>query len=98
MDLISTAGLASAAKAADAASAEGAKVAGLRAHETREYVDRAFQDGAIQTGGPAITRVLPPVSRFSAEGGHGETKQRVLDKLGDFFERFFGLSSNGGND
>lgn len=68
---------------------------GLRADETREYVDRAFRDGAIQTGGTAITRVLPPASRFSAEGGHGETKQRVLAKLGDFFERFFGLSSNG---
>ena len=71
---------------------------GLRANETREYVERAFRDGAIQTGGTAITRVLPPASRFSAEGGHGETKQRVLAKLGDFFERFFGLSSNGGQE
>jgi len=68
---------------------------GLRADETREYVERAFRDGAIQTGGTAITRVLPPASRFSADGGHGEAKQRVLTKLGDFFERFFGLSSNG---
>ena len=68
---------------------------GLRADETREYVERAFRVGAIQTSGTAITRVLPPASRFSAEGSHGETKQRVLTKLGDFFERFFGLSSNG---
>ena len=68
---------------------------GLRADETREFVERAFRDGAIQSSGTAITRVLPPASRFSAEGGHGETKQRVLTKLGDFFERFFGLSSNG---
>jgi type I restriction enzyme, R subunit len=68
---------------------------GLRADETREYVERAFRDGAIQAGGTAITRVLPPASRFSADGGHGEAKQRVLSKLGDFFERFFGLSSNG---
>ena len=67
----------------------------LRPDETREYVERAFRDGAIQTGGTAITRVLPPASRFSADGGHGETKQRVLTKLGDFFERFFGLSSSG---
>ncbi len=71
---------------------------GLRVDETREFVERAFRDGAIQTGGTAITRVLPPASRFSADGGHGETKQRVLTKLGDFFERFFGLSSNGGQD
>ncbi len=63
--------------------------------ETREFVERAFRDGAIQTSGTAITRVLPPASRFSADGGHGETKQRVLTKLGEFFERFFGLSSGG---
>ena len=42
--------------------------------------------------GTAITKVLPPASRFSADGGHGEKKQRVLAKLGEFFERFFGLS------
>ena len=66
---------------------------GLRADETREFVERAFRDGAIKTTGTAITRVLPPASRFSADGGHGETKQRVLTKLGEFFERFFGLSS-----
>jgi len=44
----------------------------------------------------AITKVLPPTSRFSADGGHGEKKQRVLTKLGAFFERFFGLGSGGG--
>lgn len=69
---------------------------GLRADETREFVERAFRDGAIQSSGAAITRVLPPASRFSADGAHGETKQRVLSKLGDFFERFFGLGSSEG--
>jgi len=34
--------------------------------------------------------VLPPVSRFSADGGHGEKKQRVLARLGAFFDRYFG--------
>jgi type I restriction enzyme R subunit len=69
---------------------------GLRADETHEFVARAFRDGSIQTSGTAITRVLPPASRFSSEGGHGEKKQRVLVKLGDFFERFLGLSTEGG--
>lgn len=64
----------------------------LRPDETREFVDRAFRDGAIQATGVAITKVLPPASRFSADGGHGDKKQRVLAKLGEFFERFFGLS------
>ncbi|WP_434615650.1 type I restriction endonuclease subunit R [Arthrobacter sp. A5] len=68
----------------------------LRPEETRVFVETAFRDGSIQTTGTAITKVLPPVSRFSAKGGHGEKKQRVLEKLGAFFERFFGLSSGGG--
>jgi len=63
----------------------------LEPEATREFIDRAFRDGALPTTGVAITRVLPPTSRFSAGGGHGEKKQRVLDRLGEFFERYFGL-------
>lgn len=65
---------------------------GLKPDETRAFIETSFRDGAIQATGTAITKVLPPVSRFSADGGHGEKKQRVLAKLGEFFERFFGLS------
>ena len=63
----------------------------LQPEATREFIDRAFRDGALQATGVAITKVLPPVSRFAAGGAHGEKKQRVLDRLGEFFERFFGL-------
>jgi type I restriction enzyme R subunit len=68
---------------------------GLRPEATRAFIDTAFRDGAIQTTGTAITTVLPPVSRFSANSGHTEKKQRVLERLGVFFERFFGLGANG---
>jgi type I restriction enzyme, R subunit len=74
------------------------KAENLRPDETRAFIDAAFRDGVIQTTGTGITKVLPPVSRFSASGGHSEKKQRVLTKLGAFFERFFGLSSTGGSD
>jgi type I restriction enzyme R subunit len=70
----------------------------LRPDETRAFIDVAFRDGAIQTTGTAITKVLPPVSRFSATGGHGEKKQRVLTRLAEFFDRFLGLSATGGSD
>jgi len=69
---------------------------GLRPDETRAFIETSFRDGAIQATGTAITKVLPSVSRFSPDGGHGEMKQRVLAKLGEFFERFFGLGSGGG--
>ena len=63
----------------------------LRPDETRAFIDTAFDDGAISTSGTAITRVLPPASRFAPDGGHGEKKQRVLQRLGTYFDRFFGL-------
>lgn len=66
---------------------------GLRPDKTREFVDRAFRDGGLQAAGTAITHILPPASRFAVDGGHGEKKQRVLIKLGEFFERFFGLTA-----
>lgn len=65
----------------------------LQPEATRAYVETAFRDGAISTGGIAITKVLPPASRFSPDGGHGDKKQRVVQRLEAFFDRFFGLSS-----
>lgn len=65
----------------------------LKPDETRTFVEHAFRDGSIPTTGTAITKILPPGSRFSAGGGHGERKQRVLARLGEFFERFFGLGA-----
>jgi type I restriction enzyme R subunit len=63
----------------------------LRPEAARDFVDRAFRNGGIQASGTAITAVLPPVSRFASEGGHGETKQRVVQRLEAFYERFAGL-------
>ena len=68
----------------------------LKPDETRMFIATAFRDGEIKTTGTAITRVLPPVSRFAADGSHAEKKRRVLSRLGAFFERFFGLSSGEG--
>jgi type I restriction enzyme, R subunit len=63
----------------------------LKPDETRAFIETAFRDGAVRVSRTAITRNLPPASRFAADGGHGEKKQRVLAKLGDFFERFYSL-------
>jgi type I restriction enzyme, R subunit len=63
----------------------------LNAEETRAFIDNAFRDGAIPSTGTAITRILPPVSRFSKDNRHGLKKQAVLDRLSAFFERYFGL-------
>lgn len=64
----------------------------LRADRTPEFIDTAFRVGNIRTSGTVITKVLPPASRFCADGGQGEKKQRVIEKLGTYLERSLGLS------
>jgi type I restriction enzyme R subunit len=64
----------------------------LQPEETRAFVANAFRDGGISAGGTAITKILPPVSRFSKGNAHSSKKQSVLDKLVVFFERYFGLT------
>jgi type I restriction enzyme R subunit len=58
---------------------------------TRAFISEALRDGYVKSAGTTITKVLPPVSRFSADGAHGEKKQKVLEILGDFIARYFGL-------
>lgn len=68
----------------------------LKPAETRHFIDSAFHEGAVRVTGTAVTKVLPPVSRFSRDGARIEKKERVVTRLTDFFERFFGLSAGGG--
>jgi len=71
---------------------------GLRPEETKVFVQHAFRDGSIPASGTAVTKVLPPASRFSPDGVHGLKKQRVLTRLGRLFDRFFGLGSDRGGE
>ena len=71
---------------------------GLNPEETKKFIERAFRDGTISTAGTAVTKILPPVSRFSSDGGHSEKKQHVLMRLGAFFERFIGLGMERGGE
>ena len=67
----------------------------LKPDETERFIYAAFRDGQLRTTGTAITKVLPPVSRFSKEQNHSVKKQRVIQLLSDFFDRFFGLGVEG---
>lgn len=69
----------------DAELAQTIRDESLRLEAARESIDRGFRDCAVQSTGVAITKVLPPVSRFAADSAHGEKKQRVLDRLGECF-------------
>lgn len=62
--------------------------------ETYRFIESAFRDGGIQTSGTAITKIMPPVSRFSADQSRGKKRETVLDKLSSFFNKFFDISNS----
>lgn len=46
----------------------------------------------MTTTGTAITKILPPVFRFSPTGEQSKKRESVIDNLTRFFERFFNIS------
>ena len=61
-------------------------------YATYRFVKNSFRDGSIAVSGTAITKVLPPVSRFSPDRERTKKRETVLTKLTNFFERFFDIS------
>lgn len=61
--------------------------------ETYKFIENAFRDGNVQTSGTAISRIMPPVSRFNPDQKRGKKRETVLDKLSAFFSKFFDISN-----
>ncbi|MBS3949547.1 MAG: type I restriction endonuclease subunit R [Peptococcaceae bacterium] len=61
----------------------------LKREETKKFISNSFRDGALRTTGTDIDKIMPPVSRFG--GGRMAKKRIVIDKLRQFFEKYFGL-------
>jgi len=61
--------------------------------ETYSFIQNAFRDGNVTTTGTALSKVLPPVSRFSETGERTKKRESVIEKLTRFFEKFFDVSS-----
>ena len=64
----------------------------LNRDEAYRFIKNAFRDGSIPTTGTAITKVLPPVSRFSKTGERTKKRESIIVKFTRFFERFFDIS------
>jgi len=60
--------------------------------ETYKFINNAFRDGFVQNTGTAISKVLPPVTRFSPTGDRTKKRDTVLEKLGAFFNKFWDIS------
>ncbi|MEP6647491.1 MAG: hypothetical protein ABJC12_10420 [Saprospiraceae bacterium] len=64
----------------------------LNKEETYGFIQNAFRDGYVQTTGSLITKVLPPVSRFTPGGERTKLRETVLEKLIAIFNRFWDIS------
>lgn len=64
----------------------------LNKEEAYKFIDNAFIDGYVPKSGLAITKVLPPVSRFSETGERTKKRLSVLEKFTHFFNRFRDIS------
>jgi type I restriction enzyme R subunit len=64
----------------------------LNKEETYNFINNAFRDGYVQTTGTAITKVLPPVSRFTPTGDRTKKRETVIEKFNAFLNKFLGVS------
>jgi len=62
----------------------------LKPTEAQRFVANAFRDGAFKTTGTDIDQILPPVSRFGG-GNRTEKKKTIIQRLAQFFEKYFGI-------
>jgi type I restriction enzyme R subunit len=64
----------------------------LDKEETYKFITNAFRDGYVQSTGTALSKVLPPVSRFTPTGDRTKKRESVLEKLSSFFNKFWDIS------
>ncbi len=69
------------------------KSEGLNHDATYAFIKNAFRNGNVTTTGTAITKILPPVSRFTPTGERSKKRESVIESLTRFFERFFNIST-----
>ena len=63
----------------------------LKHNETIEFMRHSFQIGEVERFGDRITKCLPPMPLFGAGKQRSATKQRVLNLLLEYFDRFYDI-------
>ncbi len=64
----------------------------LNPQETYEFITNSFRDWAIITTWTGITKILPRISAFTPDWKRWEKRTIVVEKLMNFFDRFFDIS------
>ena len=69
------------------------KAENLDKESTYNFIEKSFNSGQVDTNGTDIAKILPPISKFRKDNARTITKNRVIDKLINFFNRFFDITS-----
>ncbi len=66
----------------------------LNVEETYKFIKSSFEKGRVETDGTEISSMLPAMDMFSKDKSRVKKKNVVIDKLLDFFDKFFSITSN----
>ena len=66
----------------------------LNVRETYKFIQRSFEKGSVETDGTEISSILPPMSMFSKDKSRLKKKNKVIERLLNFFDKFFSITNN----
>lgn len=67
---------------------------GLNKEETYNFIQRSFEQGRVETNGTEVSNILPPMNMFTPTNDRQEKKNKVIDKLLEFFDKFFSIANS----
>lgn len=65
----------------------------LNKEETYNFIEKAFEQGRVETNGTEVSNILPPMNMFTPNNERQEKKNKVIDKLINFFDKFFSITN-----
>ena len=66
----------------------------LNSEETYKFIKKSFEQGRVETNGTEISNILPPMNMFTPTNDRQEKKNKVIDKLLEFFDKFFSITGS----
>ncbi len=64
----------------------------LQTELAQKFMYNAFRDGILNTNGTDIDKILPKMSLFAKNNARTLTKNKIIKRLSDFFEKYFGIA------
>ena len=66
----------------------------LNSEETYKFIKKSFEQGRVETNGTEVSNILPPMNMFTPTKDRQEKKNKVIDKLLEFFDKFFNITGS----